>query len=106
MTDEVVSVPKSAVIATGERTVVYVDKGEAGYVATNVVVGPEAWAVEDGVRKRFYPILKGLQPGEVVVTNGNFLLDSQSQITGAAAGAYGGAIGKEETGEMPPGHRH
>jgi hypothetical protein len=46
-----------------------------------------------------------LQQGEVVVTHGNFLIDSQSQI-GAAAGAYGGAIGKEEAGGMPPGHQH
>ncbi|NQT82523.1 efflux RND transporter periplasmic adaptor subunit [bacterium] len=106
MTDEVLGVPKSAVINTGERAVVYVDKGEGGYVATNVLVGPEGWAVEDGVRIRFFPILKGLQPREIVVTHGNFLIDSQSQLTGAAAGAYGGAIGKEEGGQMPPGHRH
>jgi len=103
---EVLSIPKSAVINTGERMVVYVDKGDAGYVPTNVVLGMEGWTVEDGIRRRFYPILKGLQPGEIVVTHGNFLIDSQSQITGAAAGAYGGAIGKEEGAQMPPGHRH
>lgn len=106
MTDEVLSVPKTAVIDTGERKVVYVDKGEAGYVPTEVVVGPEGWAAHDGARTRFFPIIKGLQPGEMVVTHGNFLIDSQSQITGAAAGAYGGAIGKEERGAIPPGHRH
>jgi len=106
MTDEVLSVPKTAVINTGQRSVVYLDKGEAGYVPVDVVLGMEAWALEEGVRRRCYPILKGLQPGEIVVTHGNFLIDSQSQITGAAAGAYGGAIGKEESGTMPPGHQH
>lgn len=106
MSDEVLAVPKSAVIDTGERTVVYLDKGEAGYVDTNIVLGMEGWAVENGIRRRFYPVLKGLQPGEIIVTHGNFLIDSQSQLTGAAAGAYGGAIGKEEGGQMPPGHQH
>jgi membrane fusion protein, copper/silver efflux system len=106
MTDEVLSVPKTAVIDTGERKVVYVDKGEAGYVPTEVVLGPEGWAAHEGARTRFFPVIKGLQPGEMVVTHGNFLIDSQSQITGAAAGAFGGAIGKEESGAMPPGHRH
>jgi hypothetical protein len=105
MTDEVLSVPKSAVIDTGERTVVYADKGEAGYVPTEVVLGPEAWVVHEGVRARFFPVLKGLQPGEVVVSQGNFLIDSESQITGAAAMAYGGAIGKEEV-SPPPAHKH
>jgi Cu(I)/Ag(I) efflux system membrane fusion protein len=94
------------VINTGERTVVYVDKGDAGYVPTNVVLGMEGWAPEKDIRRRFYPILKGLQPGETIVTHGNFLIDSQSQITGAAAGAYGGALGKEEGGQTPPGHQH
>ncbi len=105
-TYEVLSVPKTAVINTGERTVVYVDKGDAGYVPTNVVLGMEAWAPEKGIRRRFYPILTGLQPGDTIVTHGNFLIDSQSQISGAASGAYGGAIGKEEGGQMPPGHQH
>ncbi len=105
MTDEVLSVPKTAVIDTGERTVVYVDKGEAGYVPTEVVLGPEGWASHDGARTRLFPIIKGLQPGEMVVAHGNFLIDSESQITGAAAMAYGGAIGREEA-PTPPGHKH
>ena len=106
MTDEVLSVPKTAVIDTGERTVVYVDKGEAGYVPTEVVLGPEGWAAHDGARTRLFPIIKGLQPGEMVVAHGNFLIDSESQITGAAAMAYGGAIGREEAPTTTPGHKH
>ncbi len=106
ITDEVLAVPKSAVIDTGERTVVYADKGDAGYVPTNVVLGPEAWATHAGDRMRFFPILKGLQPGEVVVTHGNFLLDSETQVGGEAAMAYGGAIGKEESPRTAPEHTH
>lgn len=106
MTDEVLAVPKSAVIDTGERIVVYLDKGEAGYVATNVVLGPEAWAVHEGDRNRFFPILKGLGAGESVVVHGNFLIDSETQVGGEAAMAYGGAIGKEESPQAPSEHRH
>jgi len=104
MTGEVLAVPKTAVINTGERKVVYVDQGDAGYAARQVEIGPEGWTY-DGAGKRlrrYVPIISGIEPGQTVVTHGNFLIDSQSQITGAAAQAYGGAIGKEEQ----PKHRH
>lgn len=106
MTNEALSVPKTAVINTGERAVVYVDQGDTGYVPKEVVLGMEGWADDKGVRRRYFPIISGLQQGAAVVTQGNFLIDSQSQITGTAAGAYGGAIGKEGGAEMPAGHRH
>jgi len=107
MTGEVLGVPKSAVIDTGERAVVYVDQGPAGYVAKEVALGPEGWTVDDAGNRlrRFVPILRGLEPGEMVVTRGNFLIDSQSQITGAAAQAYGGQIGGGEKAPAPQ-HRH
>jgi multidrug efflux pump subunit AcrA (membrane-fusion protein) len=31
-------------------------------------------------------VLSGLQPGETIVTSGNFLIDSESQLTGAMGG--------------------
>ena len=95
----VLAVPKSAVIDTGERTVVYVDRGKAGYVVRKVVLGPEGYIDDaDGRRERYVAILDGLTEGDHVVTEGNFLIDSQSQITGSAAQAYGGAIGGSENG--------
>ncbi len=108
MLAEVLSVPKSAVIDTGLRTVVFVDKGDSvGYVQTEVKLGPEAWSEENGERRRYFPIISGLFAGDVVVTNGNYLLDSQTQLTGSAAGAYGGALGKEESESgTAPAHQH
>ena len=85
---EVLAVPKSAVIDTGLRKVVYVDRGEVGFQQIEVELGPESVADD----QRFYPILSGLHAGDLVVTNGNFLLDSQTQLTGSAAQTYGGAI--------------
>ncbi len=109
MTGGVLAVSKRAVIDTGLRQIVFIDRGKSGYELLEVDLGPEAWAeVEHNshtTKQRFYPVVKGLNPGDMVVTNGNFLLDSQSQLTGSAAGAYGGALGGEE-GSSSPSHRH
>ena len=108
MTGEALAVPKSAVIDTGLRKIVFIDLGESGYEQLEVELGPEAWAEvkHNGhtTKRRFYPVVKGPNPGDMVVTNGNFLLDSQTQLTGSAAGAYGGALGGEES--STPTHQH
>ena len=106
MTGEVLTVPKSAVINTGLRKIVFVDRGESGYEQIEVEVGPEAWGTSDdsGTKRRYYPIVNGLTPDDRVVTQGNFLIDSQTQLTGSASGAYGGALGGEES--EPPVHQH
>ena len=106
MTGEVLTVPKSAVIDTGLRKIVFVDRGESGYEQIEVEVGPEAWSTsaDSPTKRRYYPIVSGLTPGDRVVTHGNFLIDSQTQLTGSASGAYGGALGGEES--KPPVHQH
>ena len=106
MTGEVLTVPKSAVIDTGLRKIVFVDRGESGYEQIEVKVGPEAWGTSEDseTKRRYYPIVSGLTPGDMVVTHGNFLIDSQTQLTGSASGAYGGALGGEES--KPPVHQH
>ena len=106
MTGEVLTVPKSAVIDTGLRKIVFVDRGESGYEQIEVEVGPEAWgtSIDSETKRRYYPIVTGLTLGDRVVTHGNFLIDSQTQLTGAASGAYGGALGSEEP--AVPAHQH
>ncbi len=106
MTGEVLTVPKSAVIDTGLRKIVFVDRGESGYEQIEIEVGPEAWGTSDDseTKRRYYPIVSGLTPGDRVVTHGNFLIDSQTQLTGSASGAYGGALGGEES--KAPVHQH
>ena len=107
MTGEVLTVPKSAVIDTGLRKIVFVDRGESGYEQIEVEVGPEAWGTsgDSETKRRYYPIVSGLTLGDIVVTHGNFLIDSQTQLTGSASGAYGGALGGEEASK-PPVHQH
>jgi RND family efflux transporter MFP subunit len=68
-------VPREAVMDTGERQYVFVDKGE-GYLGPRLVkAGPE---VEQG-----RVIEEGLSEGERVVTAANFILDSESRLRGA-----------------------
>ncbi|MDE0016451.1 MAG: efflux RND transporter periplasmic adaptor subunit [Candidatus Poribacteria bacterium] len=107
MTGEVLTVPKSAIIDTGLRKIVFVDRGESGYEQIEVEVGPEAWGTsgDSETKRRYYPIVSGLTPGDMVVTHGNFLIDSQTQLTGSASGAYGGALGGGEESK-PPVHQH
>ncbi len=106
MTGEVLTVPKSAIIDTGLRKIVFVDRGESGYEQIEVEVGPEAWGTSEDseTKRRYYPIVSGLTLGDMVVTHGNFLIDSQTQLTGSASGAYGGALGDEES--TAPVHQH
>lgn len=67
-----VGVPKNAVIRTGERNYVYIEKEKGVYEAKEVKVGYE----QDG----FYAITSGLNEGDMVVTSGGFLIDSETQI--------------------------
>jgi len=100
------AIPKSAVLETGRRNIVWVEDGEGRYRAAAVTLGPQASAEMAGRDEPYYPVLDGLKEGERVVTRGNFLLDSQSQLRGAVAAAYGGALAGEKTPDRPPGHQH
>jgi RND family efflux transporter MFP subunit len=99
----VLAVPRSAVLDVGARKLVYVDGGDGRYQQREVLVGPEAEATVEGETEKFFPVLAGLAPGDRVVTRANFLIDSQSQLTGEAAGAYGGAL---EAESQPQQHVH
>jgi len=68
-------IPISAPLITGKRAVVYVrDPKEAGvYHGREVVLGQRL--------NHHYIVKSGLKEGELVVTNGNFKIDSALQIT-------------------------
>lgn len=102
----VLAIPKEAVLDTGTRKIIWVDKENGDYEGRIVDVGPEAMATVDGKESKFYPVLKGAAEGERVVSKANFLIDSQSQITGVAASAYGGALESEEKMAPAPIHQH
>jgi Cu(I)/Ag(I) efflux system membrane fusion protein/cobalt-zinc-cadmium efflux system membrane fusion protein len=77
------AVPRSALVNTGTRKLVYVAKGNGVFEAHEVQVG--------SVGEDFYPVLAGLRDGDRIVTEGNFLLDSQTRISGGMSGMFGGS---------------
>ncbi|WP_203428643.1 efflux RND transporter periplasmic adaptor subunit [Rhizobium sp. BG4] len=71
----VLSVDSSAVIDTGDRQVVFVDKGEGRFEPRDVTLG-----VRGDERSQ---ITKGIAPGDRVVIAANFLLDAESNLNSA-----------------------
>lgn len=68
-------VPASAVLKTGKRAIVYVQNKNAEtptFEGKEIVVGARA--------NDFYIVKSGLSEGDLVVTNGNFKIDSALQI--------------------------
>ena len=85
--EELLAVPYSAVIDTGIRKVVFVDKGHGTFDALEIEVGHRAG--------EWYPVRKGLAVGDRVVTAGAFLLDAETQLTKSSI-LYFGAGGTEK----------
>jgi Cu(I)/Ag(I) efflux system membrane fusion protein len=100
----ILAVPKNAVLDTGTRKIVWVYLGQGQFEPRVVRLGVQATVHDDDMR--YYPVLEGLAENEMVVTNGNFLIDSESNLTGAAAISYGGALGVEDREPPVTGHQH
>ena len=87
-TGNVLSVPRSAVLATGERTFVFVRSAEGQFVPHPVTLGA---ATDTRVE-----ILRGLKEGDTVVTSGTFLVDAESNL-GSLMGGMGNMPGMDVT---------
>jgi Cu(I)/Ag(I) efflux system membrane fusion protein len=68
------AIPNDAVIDTGTRQIVYVDRGEGYFEPREVQLGIRA----EGLRE----VIKGLKAGEKIAAEGAFLIDSEAQIKG------------------------
>lgn len=77
----VLTVPRAAVIETGERSVVFVDMGGGQLMPHDVEVGA---ATTDLVE-----VLAGLTAGQRVVTSAQFLLESESNLAEVMRGMIG-----------------
>ncbi len=105
-TSEVIAVPRDAVLDMGQRQIVWVSVADGVFQPRVVKLGPEGYRHGDDAGTRYYPVLDGLDENELVVVNGNFLIDSESNLTGVAAIGYGGALGVQEQAVPPSGHQH
>ena len=66
-------VPDSAVLRSGEKNTVFVALDNGHFEPREVTLGPRA-------ENNTYQVLNGLSEGEQVVTSGQFMLDSESQL--------------------------
>jgi rubrerythrin len=78
LADQAVLVPDSAILRSGAKNTVFVALDDGKFEPRDVALGVEA---EDGLIQ----IISGLGAGERIVTSGQFLLDSESQLREAIA---------------------
>jgi len=89
--ERVLTVPRSAVLATGERSIVFVREPNGMLTPREVAVGSSS---DERVE-----ILSGLAQGETVVSSATFLVDAESNL-GTALGGMGNMPGMDMT--TPP----
>jgi len=75
---EGLTVPINAVVPTGSRNIVFLDKGDGKLLPRMVQLGSQ---VGDA-----YQVLSGLKEGDRIVSSANFLIDAESQVQGALQG--------------------
>jgi membrane fusion protein, copper/silver efflux system len=91
---QVLCVPQSAVIDTGARKVVFVESMPGVFDGVEVVLGPRSGG--------FYPVVRGLEPGQRVAVAGAFLLDAETRLNPSlAAGYFGAGRGDHESARGP-----
>jgi len=73
-----VNVPVEAVLNSGLRQTVFIDRGNGYFAPRRVKTG---WRLGDRVE-----IVRGLDPGERIVVSGNFLIDSETRMQLSVAG--------------------
>jgi len=86
---EALTVPVSAIMPTGERNVVFIDKGEGKLEPRIVQLGAKYGDI--------YEVQRGLQEGERVVSSANFLIDAESKVQGALKDFESANRGQGET---------
>ncbi len=70
-------IPKSSILWTGKRSVVYVkipERENPSFLLREIALGPEAG--------NFYIVTDGLKAGEEIATNGVFKIDAAAQLAG------------------------
>lgn len=88
-------IPKSAILWTGKRAVVYVkvpERETASFIYRQITLGAEAG--------NFYVVADGLSEGEEIATNGVFKIDAAAQLAGKKS------MMNPQGGQVSTGHNH
>jgi Cu(I)/Ag(I) efflux system membrane fusion protein len=80
---QVLTVPESAVMDTGSRQAVFVDKGQGRFEPREVKLGQRG--------SGYVEVRQGVSDGEPVVVSANFLVDAESNLKAALKGFAEGA---------------
>ncbi|MBI2359369.1 MAG: efflux RND transporter periplasmic adaptor subunit [Deltaproteobacteria bacterium] len=83
------AIPDEAVLDSGLRKVVFIDKGEGRFEPREIKLGAKF--------DSHHEVLSGLSPGERILASASFLLDSESRLN-EAMGAMAGMPGMEKEG--------
>ena len=90
---EFLTVPERAIVDTGSKKVVYVERQAGLFEGVEVELGPR--------QAGYYPVLKGLSAGDKVAAAGGFLIDAETRLNPAAAATYFGASGGPQSNDRP-----
>ncbi|MCK9394080.1 MAG: efflux RND transporter periplasmic adaptor subunit [Methylobacter sp.] len=88
-------VPEEAVLNSGTRKILFIDRGQGRLEPRDVQIGANA--------EGYYEVQKGLASGERVVTSAAFLIDSESQLQSSLGmmGMPGMDMGKKSSAPAP-----
>ena len=91
---EGLTIPVQAALPTGERMLVFLDRGQGKLLPRYVKVGRSFTTFDGQEQGNYYQVLNGVQEGDRIVASANFLIDAESQVQGAL---------KDWQGEEPAG---
>ena len=83
----VLALPEAAVIDTGTKKIIFIEKGPGLYRPIEVQLGAKGGG--------YYQVLKGLSENDLVVTSSQFLMDSESRIQATGGGMQGMEMDKK-----------
>jgi Cu(I)/Ag(I) efflux system membrane fusion protein len=81
--EPVLTVPESAVMDTGSRQAILIDKGDGRFEPRDVKLGQRG--------SGYVEVRQGVADGEPVVISANFLIDAESNLNAALKGFSEGA---------------
>src|SRR5258708_504411 len=80
---EGLTIPVQAALPTGERMLVFLDRGQGKLLPRYVQVGRSFNTFDGQQQGSYYQVVSGLQEGDRIVASANFLIDAESQVQGA-----------------------
>src|SRR5262249_18325969 len=83
----VLAVREASVIDTGRQKIVYREVMQNTFDGVTVELGPR---LTGPAGEPYFPVLKGLEPGDRVAAAGSFLIDAETRLNPAAGSIYVG----------------